>query len=243
MYVKTGVKGVDTLLDGKGIPKGNSVLLLGAPGCGKTTFSLQFLVAGVSQGENGVYVSLDEDPQNLVSNAQHLGVDLKKPVDSGKIAIVDASPIRLLPPKLKLGSAEVGRKEFALATLISSLTEAIHKVKATRLVIDPISTLILHFSEEFERRIAFLDLLAATSKSGCSTLLVSELSDAQLQRRYQFEEFLAQGVLVMIRILTGSTFTRVFSVEKMRGVAHDTQPHPYRIAEGGVEVFPAEQIF
>lgn len=243
MYVKTGVKGVDTLLDGKGIPKGSSVLVLGAPGCGKTTFSVQFLLAGVSQGENGVYVSLDEDPQNLISNAQHLGVDLKQPVDSGKIAMVDASPIRLLPPKLKLGSAEVGRKEFALATLISSLTEAIHKVKAARLVIDPISTLILHFSEEFERRIAFLDLLAATSKSGCSTLLVSELSDAQLQRRYQFEEFLAQGVLVMTKILTGSTFTRVFSVEKMRGVAHDTQPHPYRIAEGGVEVFPAEQIF
>jgi KaiC/GvpD/RAD55 family RecA-like ATPase len=58
-----------------------------------------------------------------------------------------------------------------------------------------------------------------------------------------FEEFLTQGVIVLSRILAGSTFTRVFTVEKMRGVAHDTQPHPYRITEQGIEVFPHEQIF
>jgi len=127
--------------------------------------------------------------------------------------------------------------------MISSLTDAVKKVSATRLVIDPISTLIVHFSDEYTRRIAFLELIAAAYKTKCTTIFVDELNDAQLQRPHVFEEFLTQGVIVMSKILAGSTFTRVFSIEKMRGVAHDTQPHPYRITERGIEVFPTEQIF
>ncbi len=243
MHVSIGVGGVDSLLDKKGVPKGSSVLLLGAPGSGKTIFCLQFLQAGVSLGENGVYLSMDEDTERLLENAKQMGVDLTKPVKDGKIAIVDASPIRLLPAKIKLGGVEVGGREFALSTLISSLTDAVRKVNATRLVIDPISTLIVHFSDEYTRRIAFLELMAAASRTKCTTLLVDELNDAQLQRAHMFEEFLTQGVILLSRILTGSTFTRVFSIEKMRGIAHDTQPHPYRITEHGIEVFPTEQIF
>ena len=243
MYVRMGIGGVDSLLDNRGLPKGSSVLLLGAPGSGKTIFCLQFLKAGVSQGENGVYLSMDEDPERLLENAKQMGVDLTKPVKEGRVAIVDASPIRLLPAKIKLGGAEVGGHEFALSTLISSMTDAVKKVNATRLVIDPISTLIVHFSDEYARRIAFLDLMAAASRTKCTTLLADELNDAQLQRAHTFEEFLTQGVILLSKILTGSTFTRVFSIEKMRGVAHDTQPHPYRITEHGIEVFPTEQIF
>ena len=137
-YLSVGIRGVDSLLDSKGLPKGSSVLLLGAPGSGKTIFSLQYLHSGVAAGENGVYLSMDEDPDRLLSNAKQMGVDLTKPVKEGKLAIVDASPIRLIPAKVKLGGAEVGGHEFALSTLIASLTEAVKKVGATRLVIDPI---------------------------------------------------------------------------------------------------------
>ncbi|MDE1858846.1 MAG: AAA family ATPase [Thaumarchaeota archaeon] len=243
MYTRVGVKGVDSLLDDKGIPKGHTVLVLGAPGSGKTTFGLQYLVAGAKAGENGVYVSLDEDPERLLESAETLGLGVKHQVAAKKIAVVDASPIRLLPAKVKLGTTEIGRKEFAVATLINSVTEAIKKVGAQRVVIDPISTLVVHYSEDYDRRIALLDLMSATVKSKCTTLLVAEMSDPSLQRRYQFEEFIVDGVLVLTRVLSGQAFTRVFSVEKMRGIDNDSQPHPYKISEGGIEVFPTEQLF
>ncbi|MDG7012763.1 MAG: AAA family ATPase [Nitrososphaerota archaeon] len=243
MHTHVGVKGVDALLDGKGIPSGHNVLVLGAPGSGKTTFGLQYLVAGAKAGENGVYVSLDEDPARLLESTEPLGLGAKEAVAARKIAVVDASPIRLLPPKVKLGTTEIGRKEFAVATLINSVTDAIKKVAAKRVVIDPISTLVVHYSDDYERRIALLDLMAATVKSRCTTLLVAEMSDPSLERKYQFEEFIVDGVLVLTRVLSGQTFTRVFSVEKMRGIDNDSQPHPYRISEGGIEVFPTEQLF
>ena len=243
MYTRVWVKGVDALLDDKGIPMGHTVLVLGAPGSGKTTFGLQYLVAGAKAGENGVYVSLDEDPARLVESTEPLGLGVKEQVAAKKIAMVDASPIRLLPPKVKLGNTEVGRKEFAVATLITSVADAIKKVGAKRVVVDPISTLVVHYSGDYERRIALLDLMAATVKSKCTTLLVSEMSDPSLQRKYQFEEFIVDGVLVLTRVLSGQNFARVFSVEKMRGIDNDSQPHPYKIGEGGIEVFPTEQLF
>ena len=243
MYTRVGVKGVDALLDDKGIPSGHTVLVLGAPGSGKTTFGLQFLAAGAKAGENGVYVSLDEDPDRLVESTEPLGLGVKQQVEAKKIAMVDASPIRLLPAKVKLGNTEVGRKEFAVATLINSVSAAIKKVDAKRVVVDPISTLVVHYSGDYERRIALLDLMAATVKSRCTTLLVAEMSDPSLQRKYQFEEFIVDGVLVLTRVLSGQSFSRVFSVEKMRGIDNDSQPHPYKIGDGGIEVFPTEQLF
>lgn len=241
-YVPTGVKGVDALLDKKGIPKGYAILVLGAPGTGKTTFGLQFLKSGADMGEHGVYVSMDEQPEMLLANAETLGLGIRELVDSGKVTIIDASPIRVLPARLKLGVTEAGRREFALATLVTSLTEAVGKTKASRIVIDPISTLTVHFDDDYERRVAFLDLLAAVSKTRCTTLLLSELAEQASNRRYDFEEFLAHGVMLLARVRAEGSYTRVFSVEKMRGINHDPQTHPYTISEGGIQVFPGEQV-
>jgi len=236
------VKGVDALLDQKGIPKGYSVLVLGAPGSGKTTFGLQFLKNGAESGERGVYVSMDEQPEMLLANAETLGLGIRDLVDRGKVTIIDASPIRVLPARLKLGATEAGRREFALATLITSITEAVEKTKASKIVIDPISTLTVHFADDYERRVAFLDLLAAVSKTRCTALLLAELSEQASDRRYHFEEFIAHGVLLLTRARQDGNYTRVFNVEKMRGINHDTQSHPYTISEGGIQVFPEEQV-
>ena len=241
-YIPTGVKGVDALLDGKGVPKGYTILVLGAPGSGKTTFGLQFLKEGAHEEQRGVYVTMDEQPEMLLANAEALGLGVKELVDSGAVSIIDASPIRVLPARLKLGVTEGGRREFALATLVSSIAEAVDKTKATRIVVDPVSSLTLHFADDYERRVAFLDLLSAISKTKCSTLLLAELADQSADRRHQFEEFLAQGVMLLTRTRVEGSYTRIFSVEKMRGVNHDSQPHPYSIAQGGIQVFPDEQV-
>jgi KaiC/GvpD/RAD55 family RecA-like ATPase len=236
------VKGVDALLDNKGLPKGYSILVLGAPGSGKTTFGLQFLKKGAESGEKSVYVSMDEQPEMLLANAENLGLGVKQLVDAGKISIIDASPIRVLPAKMKLGVTEAGRREFALATLVTSLTEAVERTKSTRIVVDPVSTLTIHFQDDYERRVAFLDLLAAISKTKCTTLLLAEMAEQASERSYHFEEFISHGVMLLTRTKTDGTYTRVFSVEKMRGINHDTQSHPYTIAQGGIQVFPDEQV-
>jgi len=242
-YVPTGVKGVDELLDGKGVPEGHSVLVLGAPGSGKTTFGLQFLVKGAELGEKGVYVTLDEPPSRLVKNAANVGIKLEPHLESKMLTLLDASPIAILPPKLKLGKAEIARSDAALATLINSVSDALKAAKIKRVVIDPVTALIVHFDQPYEQRIALLELMSTATKAGSTTLLIGDLDEATLARKHRFEEFVTDGVVVLTEVLNGSTFTRVFSVEKMRGVQNDNQPHPYRIGRGGIEVYPNEQIF
>ena len=60
--VSTGIKGLDDVLRG-GLPKSRTILVVGSPGSGKTTFAIQFLVGGAKAGETGLYISLDEKPE------------------------------------------------------------------------------------------------------------------------------------------------------------------------------------
>lgn len=54
---RLGVPGLDDLIGG-GVLKGSSLLVLGAPGGGKTTFGIQFLLEGMNQGQRGLYLYL-----------------------------------------------------------------------------------------------------------------------------------------------------------------------------------------
>ena len=73
--VATGVAGLDEILRG-GLPPSNLYMLQGAPGAGKTTVALQFLLAGVANGEKCIYVSLSQTAAELESIARSHGWSL-----------------------------------------------------------------------------------------------------------------------------------------------------------------------
>ena len=62
--LKTGMPGLDDILHG-GLPTGHLYLVEGNPGSGKTTFGVQFLMAGVAAGERALYVTLAESQAEL----------------------------------------------------------------------------------------------------------------------------------------------------------------------------------
>ena len=242
-YVRTGIPGVDELLEGKGLPQGYGIFVLGSPGSGKTTLGIQYLYEGVRQfSENGVYITLDEDIAYVKANAKRLGMDIEALEREGKLALVDASPIRKIPAQLVVGEYRIGKKEFTLVSLMDMVKTHVKRVGAKRIVVDPLVSLTLQFPDEVERRSALLDLMQAIAETGCTSLLISELSESAADRKYQFEEFLAQGVIMMRKVLTGNRVVLVFQVEKMRGLSHDNQQRPYKIDKGGLVVYPKEKV-
>ena len=60
----TGIEGLDDVLGG-GFARGRLHLVQGAPGAGKTTLALQFLLAGAARGESGLLISLSETEEEL----------------------------------------------------------------------------------------------------------------------------------------------------------------------------------
>jgi circadian clock protein KaiC len=65
----SGLATLDSILGG-GFVRQRIHLIEGAPGTGKTTLGLQFLLAGRQAGERGLYVTLSESRDELTAVAR-----------------------------------------------------------------------------------------------------------------------------------------------------------------------------
>jgi len=82
-----GIEGLDNLIGG-GIPQSHSILICGSPGTGKTILSMQYLYQGAMNGEKGIYVSIEEDPEDLKKQATQFGWDFNKLEQDGLIKFI-----------------------------------------------------------------------------------------------------------------------------------------------------------
>jgi KaiC/GvpD/RAD55 family RecA-like ATPase len=243
--IPTGIKGMDEVLQG-GLPKGRIILVVGSPGSGKTTFATQFLAGGAKLGEPGLYVSLDEKPEQVKADLSSFNWDLEQLEREGKLTFIDASQLRR--PRIATASDNPRVSVSLLPELtLPALARTIKKVTmeegTKRIVVDPITSLMLRYPEEPKRRRALLLFFDALESTGCSVLVTTELRTSMLARRFQLEEYLSQGVILLHTIVHDGNVIRALQVEKMRGTSHDTQLRPYQIGQFGVEVFPKDRVF
>ena len=128
----TGIIGFDELTFG-GIPTGRTTLVCGRAGSGKTLFAMTFLVKGATVcGENGVFMSFEENCAELAANVASLGYNLAGLVDAGKLNLCH---VQVEPGDLN----ETG--DYNLDALFLRLEHAISKVGARRVVLDTLETL------------------------------------------------------------------------------------------------------
>jgi circadian clock protein KaiC len=247
--VSSGVKGLDEILGG-GFPKGRMILVVGSPGSGKTILAIQFLKAGADSGERAIYVTFDERPEQVKENVSAFGWDLDRLESEGKIMFVDATPFRRtrassLPRhggRTGLPTQEI-LPEVTLSALVETVKRLAEEEDATRLAVDPITSLLVRYHSPVKRRRATLMLFDALSSTDATCLVTSEMRTAMLSRRFQLEEFLSQGVVLLRTGIHQGNVVRAVQVEKMRGIAHDTQLRPYLIGENGIEVFAKDKVF
>lgn len=246
--VVTGIKGLDEVLHG-GLPKARTILVVGSPGSGKTTFAVQFLVGGANAGEPGLYVSLDEKPERVKVNLSAFGWGIDALEDSGKLTFIDATQLkrpgqRISQPTIDTENpVNLTLPELTLGSLVRTIRRVAAEEGTMRIVVDPITSLMLRYPEEAKRRRALLLFFDALESTGCSCIVTSELRTSMLARRFQVEEFLSQGVVLLHTMVHDGNVIRGLQVEKMRGISHDAQLRPYQIGQTGVEVFPKDRIF
>ena len=247
--VSSGVKGLDEILEG-GFPKARTILIVGSPGSGKTILALQFLRAGALKGERSIYVTFDERPEQVKENMSTFSWDLDRLETEGKIMFVDATPFRRM--KTAATSGHEGRAgllvsdtlpEITLRALVETVRRLAEEEDVTRLVVDPITSLSVRYQSPIKRRRAMLMLFDALSSTGATCLVNSELRTSMLTRKFQLEEYLSQGVVLMRTGIHEGNVVRAVQVEKMRGIAHDTQLRPYTIGQNGIEVFAKDKVF
>jgi len=206
----TGIAGLDEITNG-GLPRGRPTLVCGGAGCGKTLLALEFLVRGaVEYDEPGVFLSFEETPEELATNARSLGFDLDK-LSARRRILLDY--VRLE----RDGLIESG--EYDLEGLFVRLGHAIDTIGAKRVVLDTIERLFSGLSNAFVLR-GELDRLFQWLKAKRVTAIVTGEREGEHLTRHGLEEYVTDCVIVLDQRVMEQSATRRLRILKYRGSAH-----------------------
>ncbi len=222
--VKTGISGLDDLLDG-GIPEGNLVVLSGDPGSGKTVFCWQFLHEGITKfGEPGVYISLEENEQTIIEGAREFGWDFQKLINENKLKIVVV-------------------ELYDFERLKNLIEDTIRSINAKRVVIDPGVIFRLFFERELDARKRIVALGKMLKEIDCTTIITNEITLDKQASLYGLEEYVADGVILIYHSKIGNHFIRSIGILKMRNTKISEKLKPFQITGRGVEVLVKSNLF
>lgn len=224
----TGITGFDDITGG-GLPAGRPTLLCGAAGCGKTLFSMTFLVSGIVDfNEPGVFMSFEEEAHDLSANVASLGYDLDDLI-ARRLLTID---------HVQVEAGEIDSSgDYDLEGLFVRLGYAIDQIGAKRVVLDTIEALFSSFSDVTILRAELRRLFQWLKDRDVTAIITGERGDGQLTR-YGIEEYVSDCVVLLDNRVEDQVTTRRLRVVKYRGSAHGTNEYPFLIDEQGISVFP-----
>ncbi len=228
----TGIAGLDEITGG-GLPQGRPTLICGSAGCGKTLFSMEFLVRGATEfGEPGVFVAFEERADELTQNVASLGFDLRQLQAEKRIKLdhvhVDRSEIE-----------ETG--EYNLDGLFIRLGYAIDSIGAKRVVLDTIENLFSGLSNQGILRAELRRLFGWLKEKGVTALITGERGEGTLTR-HGLEEYVSDCVILLDHRVVNQISTRLLRIVKYRGSVHGTNEYPFLINEDGISVLPITSL-
>ena len=229
--LSTGIPGLDHVLHG-GLPSGRTTLIAGSAGSGKTVLGAQWLAQGIREfGENGVYVSFEEPPEQLRSNFIGFGWDIEQFEADGCWAFVDASPV--------VDTEQTVLRGYDFQALASRIQSALDTVGGKRVVLDGTAAIFSEFDRATVR--AELRRLAAMLRTLDVTAVFTSERDERTAElaRFGVEEYVADNVIVLRNALESETIRRTLQVVKLRGTSHAKGQYPFTIdPDSGIHVLP-----
>jgi circadian clock protein KaiC len=226
--IATGIAGLDNLLNG-GLPAKRLYLVQGAPGSGKTTLALQFLLAGARAGEKVLYITLSETREEIDEVALSHGWSLEG------VEIVELSAIDdQLAPEAQ--NTLFHASEVELTETTRMLLNAVDRVKPTRVAFDSLSELRLLSQTQLRYRRQILAFKQYLAERNCTSIL---LDDSAPQNCDEHVLSLAHGVIILEQLSPeyGGERRRI-NVRKIRGIKYRGGHHDFVIERGGVKIFP-----
>jgi len=203
-------------LIGGGLQRGKTYLVSGEAGTGKTIFCLQYILQGLSLGENGIYLTIDERPSHVIQDAATFGWDLETPIEEKRLYLVD---ITQEFSELRLGKFK-GHVEHE--KIVEEIRSLVREIDAKRLVIDPIVPMFASPENQFQLREYIRRLMFSLDEIETTNIVTSFIqTGSNMISRFGVEEFFASGVIVLGMEREEMVYNRVIFIRKMRGTPID----------------------
>jgi circadian clock protein KaiC len=221
-YVSTGIKRLDTMLDGHGFYRGSSILVSGTAGTGKSTLAAHFVEAACLRGERALFFAFEESQDQIIRNMRSVGVELEKFVKKGLLRFHNARP-----------------SAWGLEVHLALIYKTISEFNPTIVVIDPITN-FLAVGDDFEtksmltRLIDFLKMRQITGMFTSLTSAESAIEDSEVD-----VSSLMDAWLLVRTIESNGERNRGLYILKARGIAHSNQVREFLLTDHGVELIDA----
>lgn len=217
-----GIPQLDLMLGG-GVLQGDSLLIAGPSGSGKSAIATQFISEGLRNGENAIIAVFEERPEGYAARAGELGMDLKTPQEQGKLKILYLRPLDL--------SVDESMRE---------ILDVVKEIGATRLVIDSLAGFEMALAPGFrtDYRESLYRMIGALTGAGVTILSTVEVEDTftTLPFSHYAVSFLTDDIVRLRYVEMGGYLRMIMVVIKMRGSSHSREIREYKITSAGIVV-------
>ncbi|MBA3832401.1 MAG: AAA family ATPase [Chthoniobacterales bacterium] len=220
--LSVGIPELDKMMGG-GILEGDSFLVAGPSGTGKSALATQFIAEGLRHGEPGIMAIFEERPKGYADRADNFGLNLKTPQEKGKLEILYLRPL-----------------DLSVDETMQEILDAIERVGAKRLVIDSLVGFEMALAPGFRTdfRESLYRMIGALTGAGVTILSTVEVEDTftALSFSHYTISFLTDDIIRLRYVEIDGQLRKVMVVIKMRGGNHSKDVREYVITDEGVVV-------
>jgi len=217
-----GVPELDKMLGG-GILEGDSVLVAGPSGTGKSALATSFLAAGLQNGEPAVAAIFEERPQGYMARAKGFGMDLVTPQKKGLFELLYLRPL-----------------DLSVDETMQEVLDSVKRLKAKRVVIDSLGGFEMALAPSFRAdfRESLYRMIAALTGAGVTILTTVEIEDTftAFEFSHYTISFLTDDIIRLRYVEINGQLRKAIVVVKMRGGNHSKDIREYLISGDGFVV-------
>jgi circadian clock protein KaiC len=220
--LSTGIAELDKMMGG-GIPEGDSALVAGPSGSGKSILATQFVAEGIREGEPAVVAVFEEHPHEYTARAKSFGLDLGTPRQGGKLEVLYLRPL-----------------DLSVDETLHEILEAVRRTGAKRLVIDSLAGFEMALAPDFRAdfRESLYRMIGALRGTGVTILSTVEVQESftEFPLSTFLISFLTDDIIRLRYVEIEGRVRTILTVVKMRGGTHSKDIREYEVASGGIVI-------
>jgi circadian clock protein KaiC len=217
-----GISELDDMMSG-GVPEGDSLLVAGSSGTGKSLLATQFIAEGIRMKEPGIVVVFEERPEEYVGRAGSFGLNLEAAIHDGMLKMIYLRPL-----------------DLSVDETLHEILDAIQTMNAKRLVIDSLAGFEMALAPGFRMdfRESLYRMIFSLTGIGVTILSTLEMKESFTELPFSTFDisFLTDDIIRLRYVEIEGELRKILLVVKMRGGNHSKDIREYEITPNGVVI-------